>query len=220
MKLRKSESPAITRFPSPLKKKSPRMSSLQKKQFIASRFQEIMECLGLDLNDPSLAKTPERIAEMYVDEIFSGLEESNFPDITFVKDEFQHERKAHLILSRVSFTSFCEHHFVPIHGIAYVGYIPSGKLIGLSKIPRIVRYFAKRPQLQERFTSQIADSLSLLLDTEDVAVSVIAQHFCVIARGVEDEASHTLTNVLRGRFETSEALRQEFFEGINRQQCR
>ena len=114
-----------------------------------------------------------------------------------------------MVLVKVSFTSFCEHHFVPMRGVVYVAYLPNERLIGLSKIPRIVRYFARRPQVQERLTAQIADALSLLLETEDVAVSCMAEHFCVIARGVEDGESHTVTNVLRGAFEKDANLRRE-----------
>lgn len=208
--------PAITNFPSPLVKNPPKLSDEEKIEYISKRFGEIMEVLGLDMQDPSLVKTPERVAKMYVKEVFSGLDEKNFPSISFFPDDFHHEKKGHLVLVKVTFISFCEHHFVPMEGVAYVGYIPNGKIIGLSKIPRIIRYFAKRPQLQERMTSQIADSLSILLETENVAVSMTCRHFCVIARGIEDPHSHTVTNVLRGDFETNETLRTEFFEGINR----
>jgi GTP cyclohydrolase I len=214
----KKTSPAITHFPSPLKETSlSRLSNEKKIEFIADRFKDILEALGLDITDDSLARTPYRIAKMYVEEVFSGLNPANFPTISFFKDEFHHEHKANIVLVKVGFTSFCEHHFVPMNGTAYVAYVPQKQLIGLSKIPRIVRFFAKRPQVQERLTAQIADSLALLLDVEDVAVSINAKHYCVIARGVEDENSYTITNVLRGRFNSDENLRREFFEGINRQ---
>jgi GTP cyclohydrolase IA len=208
---------AITNFPSPTSSNSPQLSREEKIAFIQKRFKEILEVLGLDLSDESITKTPYRIAKMYVDEIFSGLDLATFPEISFIEDRYQHHDKSNIVLVKVKFTSFCEHHFVPMNGTAYVAYLPHEKLIGLSKIPRIVRYFARRPQLQERFTSQIADSLAILLETEDVAVSVTAQHFCVIARGIEDENSYTITNVLRGKFDTDKTIRQEFFEGINRQ---
>jgi GTP cyclohydrolase IA len=214
-KTKKGVSPAVTNFPSPLAP-PPKLTDEEKIEIIADRFRDIMEVLGLDLKDESLINTPYRVAKMYVKEVFSGLDEKNFPTISFFKDEFHHEHKANMVFVKVGFTSFCEHHFVPMNGTAYVAYIPQQKLIGLSKIPRIVRFFARRPQLQERLTAQIADSLCLLLDTDSVAVSIVAAHYCVIARGIEDEGSHTITNVLRGQFDTDERLRQEFFEGINR----
>lgn len=207
---------AVTRFPTPLNKKTETLSNEEKISLIKDKFYEIMTVLGLDLDDDSLRRTPERIAKMYVEEIFSGLSEDKFPEVSFFEDRFQHDKHSNTVLVKVNFTSFCEHHFVPMNGTAYVSYIPNGKLIGLSKIPRIVRYFAKRPQVQERLTAQIADSLCLLLDTEDVGVTLAARHYCVIARGIEDENGHTVTNVLRGRFETDETVRREFFEGVNR----
>lgn len=210
-------SPAITHFPSPIVEKNLNRSDEEKIQLISKHFREIMEILGLDLTDDSLSETPMRVAKMYVHEIFSGLNEKNFPQIRFFKDVIHHEHKANIVFVKVGFISFCEHHFVPFTGFAYVAYLPGSHLIGLSKIPRIVRYFANRPQLQERFTAQIADSLAILLKSEDVAVSVHAQHYCVMARGVQDENSEVITNVLRGRFNSHENIRREFFEGINRQ---
>lgn len=209
--------PSITNFPSPILhvQKSP-LSEEEKIDKIAFHFREILEVLGLDLNDDSLARTPQRIAKMYVQEIFAGLNPDNFPEISFFKDDFHHEHKPHLVLVKVSFTSFCEHHFVPMNGTAYIAYLPDKKLIGLSKIPRIVRFFSRRPQVQERLTAQIADSMAILLNTDDIAVSIAAYHYCVIARGIEDALSHTITNVLRGQFDTNADLRREFFEGINR----
>lgn len=205
---------AVTNFPSPQLKKQPELTKEEKINLIADRFRDIMEALGLDLTDHSLANTPYRVANMYVNEIFSGLNTDNFPQISFIEDQFHHEHKSHLILVKVGFTSFCEHHFVPMTGTAYVAYLPNEKLIGLSKIPRIVRFFSRRPQVQERLTAQIADSLSIVLNTENVAVSINAKHYCVIARGIEDEESCTITNVLRGSFESDAVLRQEFFSAI------
>jgi GTP cyclohydrolase I len=210
-------SPAITHFPSPILKEQVKRSDEEKIDLIAERFQEIMEILGLDLTDDSLAQTPQRIARMYVQEVFAGLNEANFPHISFFKDDMHHEHKPHMVFIKVGFTSFCEHHFVPMMGFAYVAYLPGNQLIGISKIPRIVRFFARRPQLQERLTAQIADSLAILLGINDVAVSLHARHFCVMARGIQDENSQMITNVLRGHFDTDEELRREFFEGINRQ---
>ncbi len=207
---------AITHFPTPLLNDADKQNNAEKIAYIAVRFKEIMECLGLDLSDPSLAKTPERVARMYVNEVFSGLDYNNFPSVSVVDNEFQHSKRGNLVFLKVNFHSFCEHHFVPMNGVAYIGYIPGRKIIGLSKIPRIVRYFAKRPQLQERLTAQIADALSIILEIEHVAVSLTAQHFCVMARGIEDDDSHTTTNVLRGEFELNPALQHQFFESNNR----
>ena len=209
-------SPAVTNFPSPIAKQKNTLSDQEKIEIITDRFRDILETLGLDIHDHSIAKTPQRIAKMYVQEVFSGLDANNFPSISFFEGEFNQQSKSNMVLVKVGFTSFCEHHFVPMNGIAHIAYLPDKQLIGLSKIPRIVRFFAKRPQLQERLSAQIADCLALLLANEDVAVSIAAYHYCVLARGIEDEQSHTITNVLRGQFNTSEALRREFFEGINR----
>lgn len=209
---------AITNFPSPITKSSIQLSDEQKIDYIAERFRDIMEVLGLDLTNDSLSRTPYRVAKMYVNEIFSGLDEKNFPRISFIEDQFQYNNKSSMIFVKVNFFSFCEHHFVPMNGTAYVAYIPNGKLIGLSKIPRIVKFFACRPQVQERLNAQIADSLAILLNTQNVAVSLAAQHFCILARGIEDTESHTITNVLRGDFESDPATRREFFEAVNRAQ--
>lgn len=192
------------------------LSDETKIETIAFHFAQIMKTLGLDLNDPSLQRTPHRVAKMYVKEIFSGLDPDNFPQATIVKDTLPENGSPSIICVKVSFTSFCEHHFVPFVGTAYVAYKPSDKLIGLSKIPRIVRHFAKRPQLQERLTAQISESLQEIMGTEDVAVSIRATHFCVIARGVQDDESEMTTNLLKGEFDSNPSLRREFFEAINR----
>lgn len=207
---------AVTNFPSPTANPPPALTKDEKIDFIADRFCEIMTALGLDLTDYSLARTPYRIAEMYVNEIFSGLDQTNFPPLTFIENRYQHQGKSGMVFVKVNFHSFCEHHFVPMAGAAYIAYVPNEKLLGLSKIPRIVRFFAARPQVQERLTAQIADSLSIILETENVAVSLTAQHFCVMARGIEDTESHATTNVLRGDFNSSQSLQREFFEAINR----
>lgn len=207
---------AVTNYPTSIKPHSSLITDEEKITFIAERFSEIMEALGLDLTDQSLAKTPLRVAKMYVNEIFSGLKFENFPPISMFEDRYQHQDNSGIVFVKVNFTSFCEHHFVPMVGTAYVAYVPNERLIGLSKIPRIVRYFARRPQLQERLTAQIADSLAHVLETEDVAVSVSAEHFCILSRGVEKEESRTITNILRGSFERNENRRKEFFDSINR----
>ncbi len=207
---------AVTHIPSPIVAKNLQLSREDKIEKIASHFRQIMETLGLDLDDPSLDKTPDRVAKMYVDEVFSGLSLENFPRVSFVEDPVQTESSSSFISLKAGFTSFCEHHFVPFSGQAYIAYRPNGKLIGLSKIPRIVRYFAKRPQLQERLTAQIADALSILLETEDIAICVIATHFCVVARGVEDENSQTTTHHFRGCFNSDPSAKREFYEALRR----
>lgn len=215
-KKKKSPLPCETHFPSPVTKAKNDLSDEEKIEIITDRFKDILEVLGLDLSNDSIARTPYRIAKMYVKEVFSGLDPNNFPEVRFFDEEYHHEHKANMVFVRVGFTSFCEHHFVPMTGVAYVAYLPDQQIIGLSKIPRIVRYFAQRPQVQERLTAQIADSIAILLGSENVAVSITAAHHCVIARGIEDEHSYTITNVLRGRFNTDEGTRGEFFEAVNR----
>jgi len=205
-----------TQFPTPMASNPPEMSQEEKIYFIASKFKEIMWALGLNLEDSSLIDTPMRVAKMYVKEIFSGLDINNFPSISFFEDPYQKSSHANMVLIKTYFHSYCEHHFIPMDGEAYVAYIPKGRLIGLSKIPRLVRFFGRRPQVQERLCAQISDSLSTILDTEDVAVSLVLEHTCVAARGIEDTESHTVTNILKGRFDKDSALRKEFFEGVNR----
>jgi GTP cyclohydrolase IA len=187
-------------------------SKEQKKSLIAEKMREILIILGLDISDPSLADTPHRIAKMYVDEIFSGLEAANFPKMTFQEENIPHEL---VLIKTISFVSFCEHHFVPIVGKAHIAYYPKKRLLGLSKIPRIVRFFAARPQLQERLTGQISESLVSILETNDVAVSLRGFHFCVLARGVEDLTAEMETHVLKGCFEKDCSARSEFFIRIS-----
>lgn len=209
--------PAITHIPSAINAdKLHSLSDEEKIECIKEHFKGIMETLGLDLSNPSLSQTPNRVAKMYVKEIFSGLDPKNFPEMSFFENDFSDKSHSNIIFVKSNFTSFCEHHFVPMNGIAYVAYLPKKKIIGLSKIPRIINYFSNRPQLQERLSAQIADSLSILLETENVAVSIVANHYCMIARGVKDDSSQTITNVLRGEFSSNAALREEFFNGINR----
>lgn len=208
--------PFQTHYPSPTRKDINALADEEKIHKIEYHFRSIMETLGLDLTDPSLEMTPYRVAKMYVKEIFSGLNPHEFPRISFFPHAPQSHKNSSMVLVKASFTSFCEHHFVPMHGRAYVAYLPGSKIIGLSKISRIIRYFSKRPQVQERMTNQIADALSILLETEDVAVSLVATHYCVIARGVEDDHGHTVTNSLFGKFNSNEALRKEFYDAISR----
>lgn len=175
---------------------------------IQSRFTEILELLGLDLSDDSLRDSPKRIAKMYVNDIFGGLDYRNFPKLTVIENKMRVDEMVKV--SDISVSSTCEHHFVSIDGTATVAYIPRNKVIGLSKINRIVRFFAQRPQVQERLTEQILLALQTLLETKDVAVTIAATHFCVKSRGVMDPNSITTTTALGGVFKTQEGTRKEF----------
>lgn len=186
----------------------------EKRARIAEHFTEIMTLLGLDLADDSLIDTPRRVAKMYVDEIFGGLDYRNFPKLTVVANKMACDEM--IRVDGVSVSSTCEHHFVTIDGTATVAYIPKNKVIGLSKINRIVAFFAQRPQIQERFTEQVLLALQTLLDTDDVAVSISAVHFCVRSRGVMDSNSRTTTTALGGAFKLSPETRKEFLAGVGR----
>ncbi len=180
------------------------LSNEEKKERIALLFEEIMEVLGLDLTDDSLQGTPKRVAKMYIEEIFSGLDPANKPKVALFDNKYKYNQM--LVEKDITFYSNCEHHFVPIIGKAHVAYISSGKVIGLSKLNRIVQYYAKRPQVQERLTNQIAEDLKQLLDTEDVAVIIDATHLCVSSRGVEDVNSSTVTTYYGGKFDSPEKI--------------
>jgi GTP cyclohydrolase I len=197
-------SPAITQFPSPIKEEKPFVDKEEQIAYIEQRVREIMEALGLDLTQCDLDKTPLRVARSYVLELFSGLDYDNFPDITYFEERALNSKfgsdPVEVMVRDITLTSTCEHHLMPFFGKAHVAYIPTTKIVGLSKIHRLVHYFAARPQLQERLTSQIADCLSLILDTPDVAVQIVARHSCVCVRGVRDESSETITSLLMGRF--------------------
>jgi GTP cyclohydrolase I len=183
----------------------------QKIEEIASHFAQIMDILGLDRTDDSLSGTPKRVAKMYVKEIFSGLNPADFPDIKLFENKYQYNQM--LVEKNILFYSNCEHHFVPIIGKAHVAYISGGKVIGLSKINRIVQHFAKRPQVQERLTMQITKALQEALETQDVAVVIDATHLCVSSRGVKDVNSSTVTANFCGQFE-NEATKNEFLKYI------
>jgi GTP cyclohydrolase I len=178
---------------------------------IEEHFREIMNVLGLDLTDDSLRGTPKRVAKMYVQEIFSGLNPKNKPEIALFENKYKY--KEMLVEKDITFYSNCEHHFVPIFGKAHVAYISNGQVIGLSKINRVVQYFARRPQVQERLTIQIAEELKRVLNTEDVAVVIDAVHLCVSSRGVQDNDSKTVTSHFGGKF-NDDASRREFFTYI------
>ncbi|QIZ76697.1 GTP cyclohydrolase I FolE [Ferrimonas lipolytica] len=169
---------------------------------------EMMDTLGLDRDDDSLEKTPHRVAKMYVDEVFGGLDYANFPKMSVIDNKMGVDEM--ITVADISLTSTCEHHFVTIDGSAKVSYIPKEKVIGLSKINRIVRFFAQRPQVQERLTRQVLVSLQTLLGTDNVAVSINATHYCVKARGIMDASSHTTTTALGGNFRSDGRTRSEF----------
>jgi GTP cyclohydrolase I len=184
------------------------LTAQQKYERIKGLMTEVVATLGLDLTDDSLAETPHRIAKMYVNEIFSGLDYANFPKISQIENKMGVEEMVKV--SDISVVSTCEHHFITIDGIAKVAYIPKGKIIGLSKINRIVRFFAQRPQVQERLTQQVLVALQTLLETEDVAVTIKATHYCVKSRGIMDTTSSTQTTALGGSFKANASTRAEF----------
>ena len=177
-------------------------------ELIEKAFSTIMRTLGLNLSDDSLMETPNRVAKMYVNEIFWGLDYEAFPKCTTVNNKMNYNEM--VVERNVNVQSNCEHHFVVIDGVATVAYVPKDKVLGLSKINRIVEYFSKRPQIQERLTEQIFHTLQFILDTEDVAVMIGAQHYCVKSRGVEDTGSSTVTVRLGGGFKTDASARNEF----------
>lgn len=197
----------LTGMETPIRPDAFEMTDEEKINKIALHFKEIMLTLGLDLTDDSLKDTPKRVAKMYVKEIFSGLDPKNKPSVSKFDNKYQY--KEMLIEKNITLHSYCEHHFVPILGVAHVAYISTGKVIGLSKLNRIVRYFAKRPQVQERLTVQIADELKRVLETNDVAVVIDAEHLCVKTRGIEDQSSSTVTSSYSGKF-LNEQTRNEF----------
>ena len=184
----------------------------QKKREIAGHFSRIMEILGLDLTDDSLKGTPMRVAKMYVDEVFSGLNPKNKPQAKLFDNKYHYDQM--LVEKDITFFSHCEHHFVPIYGKAHVAYFSSGKVVGLSKINRIVQYYAKRPQVQERLTVQIANELKDVLQTDDIAVVLDATHMCVSSRGVSDTNSMTGTAFFDGKFR-DQNFKSEFLNYIN-----
>lgn len=181
---------------------------------IEGNFAEIMRALGLDLTDDSLIDTPKRVAKMYVNEIFWGLDYDAFPKCTTVDNKMKYNEM--VVERNVNVQSNCEHHFVIIDGTATVAYVPKDRVLGLSKINRIVEYFSKRPQIQERLTEQIFHTLQFILGTEDFAVMIDAQHYCVKSRGVEDTGSSTVTSRLGGGFKTDPAVRNEFLQIANK----
>jgi len=187
---------------------------------IEKNMKNIMEVLGLDLSDDSLIETPKRVAKMYVNELFKGLNYENFPKCTVVENKMKYDE---MVVERCTIKSVCEHHLV-YFGTAhnsdrlgcYVAYMPKDKVLGLSKINRIVDFFSRRPQIQERLTEQIAETLKFILQTDDVAVMVRSQHFCVLTRGVEDADSYCITSFVSGRFKEEPGIKAEFMSIANR----
>ena len=189
------------------------LSRKEKIDKIEKHFDEIVTILGLDLKDDSLIDTPKRVAKMYVNEIFWGLDYDAFPKATVVENKMNYNEM--IVERNISVQSNCEHHFVVIDGLATVAYVPEKNVLGLSKINRIVEYFCKRPQIQERLTEQIYHALSYILETDNVAVMIDAQHYCVKSRGVEDTGSSTITSRLGGNFKNYPEVRAEFLSLIN-----
>ena len=190
------------------------LTSSEKINIIQDKFYDIMVTLGLDLTDDSLADTPKRVAKMFVNEIFWGLDYDAFPKCTTIQNKMGYNEM--LIERNINVQSNCEHHFVVIDGLATVGYIPKDVVLGLSKINRVVEYFAKRPQVQERLTEQVFHALEYILDTDNIAVVIDAQHYCVKSRGVEDTGSSTVTSKLGGAFKNDPTTRAEFMSIVNK----
>ena len=178
---------------------------------IEPHFKAIMQILGMDLRDDSLRSTPLRVAKMYVKELFQGLNPANMPSMTLFENKFQYNEM--LVEKNINFYTNCEHHFVPFFGKAHVAYISSGKVIGLSKLNRLVEYFSKRPQVQERLTMQVGKALQTVLQTQDVAIMMDAKHLCVSSRGVKDDSSNTITTFFGGKFQ-EENTKMEFLKYV------
>jgi GTP cyclohydrolase I len=207
-----SQLPASLR--TPLRSDAFERSEEEKITAITGHFEAIMRELGLDLTDDSLAGTPRRVAKMYVQEWFKGLDPKHRPDVRLFENRYDYHQ---LLVERdITLFSCCEHHFVPIIGKAHVAYLPGSHVVGLSKLNRVVQYYARRPQVQERLTRQISEELKQSLGTDDVAVLIEADHLCVMSRGVNDTSSSTLTSEYSGRFASDESLRREFLQQIGK----
>lgn len=201
-----------TSIETPMREDAFDLSDAEKMEIIEDRFRDIMETMGLDLTDDSLRGTPHRVAKMFIQEIFYGLNPENKPRVSVFENKFKYGEM--LVEKNINMNSTCEHHFLPIVGKAHVAYISNGEVIGLSKINRIVDYYARRPQVQERLTVQIANELKTVLKTEDVAVVIDAKHMCVSSRGIQDESSSTVTAEYSGKFK-EKATRDEFLRYLN-----
>ncbi len=203
-----------TSVKTPLREDAFDLTDGEKIEEIEKHFAKIMEALGLDLNDESLSGTPHRVAKMFVKEIFKGLNPKNRPDARKFGNKYEYGDM--VVVKNINVTSFCEHHFLPFIGKAHVAYYSTGKVIGLSKINRVVDYYARRPQVQERLTLQIADELETALESKDVAVFIESKHFCVSTRGIQDRESSTVTTEYRGKFK-DEMTQQRFIDYIKAQ---
>ncbi|NBA84249.1 GTP cyclohydrolase I FolE [Emticicia sp. CRIBPO] len=199
----------MTNISTPLRADAFALDDDMKIELIEKHFKDIMDILGLDTTDESLKGTPKRVAKMYVNEVFSGLNPKNMPAMTLFSNNYKYGEM--LVERDIQFYSHCEHHFVPIVGKAHIAYISSGKVIGLSKLHRIVNHYARRPQVQERMTIQIGNALKEALETEDIAVIIDADHFCVSSRGVADQSSSTVTSYYKGVF-SNPLKREEFLQ--------
>jgi len=208
------EKATTTSYPSPFTEKV-QESNRKKIRLIEKHFRAILEILGLDLENDSVAKSPIRISKMFVDELFSGMTPEAFPKLTFINADSITNTDSPIFTKNISVNSICEHHFLPMIGKAHIAYMPNQKIIGLSKLNRIVHYFARRPQLQERLTMQIADCLSYVLGTNDVAVYLDLQHYCVKLRGVED-ISNTITSAYLGSFKKDFSFQESFERKFSR----
>lgn len=204
----------MTSAETPLRADAFHKSDAQKMAVIENHFQSIMEAMGLDMTDDSLQGTPHRVAKMFIQEIFSGLNPANKPKISVFDNSYNYDKM--LVEANISFNSTCEHHFLPIIGKAHIGYVSSGKVIGLSKLNRIVDYYSRRPQVQERLIMQIFNELKSVLDTDNVIVVMEATHLCVSSRGIKDESSYTSTIQYGGVF-NDKAIRDDFFNMINKE---
>ncbi len=200
-----------TNIETPVRDDAFQLEDNEKMERISFHFSKIMETLGLDLNDDSLKGTPQRVAKMYIKEVFHGLDPKNKPEVTLFDNKFGYNEM--LVEKDIKVHSYCEHHFVPILGRAHIAYFSHGKVIGLSKINRIVDYYSRRPQVQERLTIQIAEELKKILKTEDVAVIIDSAHMCVITRGVQDVNSTTVTASYHGKFK-EKSVKEEFLTHI------
>jgi len=196
----------------PVKQEANLLPDDEKMQLIEAKMREVLDILGLDLNDDSLSGTPRRVAKMYVTEIFKGLNPDNLPKLSSFENKYKYGQM--LVEKDISVFSTCEHHLLPIIGKAHVAYISNGSVLGLSKINRIVDYFARRPQVQERLTVQIVKAMQEALNTEDVACIVDAKHMCLVSRGIKDITSSTLTAEYAGKFKDPE-VRKEFLRYLN-----
>jgi len=206
------ENHIATTIDTPLRKDAFELSDDEKMDQIAEKFRDIMETMGLDLTDDSLQGTPRRVAKMFVQEIFQGLNPANKPVASVFENKFNYDEM--LVEKNINVNSTCEHHFLPIYGKAHVAYFANGNVIGLSKINRIVDYYARRPQVQERLTVQIANELKSILNTDDVAVVIDADHMCVSSRGIKDGCSSTITAEYCGKFK-DRGVREEFLKYLN-----